>query len=143
MFRYYVPTPFREFDHMQRRMERMARAFSAYPYEPAGYPAVNIWTKNDEVMVTAELPGLSPDDINLSVLGDSLTVSGTRMETELPEDAQYHRNECACGDFSRTIRLPFVVDSEKVDAVYEKGLLKITLVRAESDKPRKINVKVE
>ena len=143
MFRYYVPSPFREVDHMQRQMERMARVFSGMPYEPAGYPAVNIWTKDDELMVTAELPGLNPEDINLSVLNDTFTISGSRKEEETPEDAQYHRNECASGDFSRTIRLPYMVDANKVDAVYEKGLLKVKLARAESDKPRKINIKVE
>jgi len=128
---------------MQRQMERMARAFSSSHYEPAGYPAVNIWTKEDELVVTAELPGLTPEGIDLSVLGDTFTISGSRKEEELPENAQYHRNECVSGDFSRTIRLPFVVDAEKVEAVYEKGVLKVTLVRAESDKPHKINVKVE
>jgi len=143
MFRYYVPTPFRDVERVQRHMERMARAFSSFPDEQAGYPALNIWAKEDELMVTAELPGLTPDSINLSVLGDRFTISGSRKEEELPENAQYHRNECVSGDFSRTIRLPFVVDAENVDAVYEKGLLKVKLLRAESDKPHKINVKVE
>jgi HSP20 family protein len=141
MFRYYVPSNFRELDHMQRRMERMARAFSPFYNGPAGYPAVNVWFKEDELMVSAELPGFTPEAINLSVLGDTLTLSGSRKEEELPENAQYHRNECAFGDFNRTIRLPFSVDADQVNATYENGLLTVKLVRAEADKPRKINVK--
>jgi HSP20 family protein len=141
MFRTYVPFNFRELERMQRQMERMSRAFSPFTYEPAGYPAVNIWVKEDELMVSAELPGLAPEDITLSVLGETLTLSGSRKAEDLPEDARYHRNECASGDFSRTIRLPFMVDADKVDATYEKGVLKVKLVRAEADRPRKINVK--
>jgi HSP20 family protein len=141
MFRYYVPSTFRELERMQRQMERMTRAFSPFATEPAGYPAVNVWVKEDEMLVSAELPGFAPQDINLSVLGETLTLSGSRKAEELPENGRYHRNECISGDFSRTIRLPFVVDTDKVDATYEKGILKVKLVRAEADRPRKINVK--
>ena len=141
MFRYYVPSNFRELDRMQRQMERMARAFSPFAYEPAGYPAVNIWVKDDEILVSAELPGFAPEDIDLAVQDETLTLSGTRKAEDLPEDAQVHRNECASGTFSRTIRLPFSVDADKVDATYEKGMLKVSLARAEADKPRKINIK--
>jgi len=141
MFRYYVPSNFRELDRVQRQMERMARAFSPFASEPAGYPAVNVWVKEDELWVTAELPGFDPENINLSVLGETFTLSGSRKAEELPENARYHRNECVSGDFSRTLRLPFVVDADKVDATYENGMLKVKLVRAETDRPRKINVK--
>jgi HSP20 family protein len=141
MFRYYVPSYTRELDRMQRQMERMTRAFSPFTPEPAGYPAVNVWVKENELMLSAELPGFAPEDINLSVQGETLTLSGSRKPEELPENARYHRNECACGDFSRTVRLPFSVDADKVDATYEKGVLNVKLVRAEADRPRKINVK--
>ena len=142
MFRYYVPSNFRNIERMQRQMERMARAFSPFTYEPAGYPAVNVWVKDDELFVNAELPGFAPEDINLAVQGENFTLSGTRKAEELPENAQVHRNECANGDFSRTIRLPFMVDANRVEATYDKGLLKVRLVRAEADKPRKISIKL-
>jgi len=141
MFRYYVPSQFRELDRMQHQLDRMARAFSPFTREPAGYPAVNVWVKEDELLVSAELPGFAPEDINLAVQGETFTLSGSRKAVELPENAHYHRDECASGDFSRTLRLPFVVDADKVDATYEKGVLKVKLVRAETDRPRKINVK--
>jgi HSP20 family protein len=145
MFRYYVPTTFRDFEHMDRYMQRMMNAFAPYnaPYNRASetYPALNVWAKDDDMLVTAELPGFSPDSINLSVLGNTLTLSGSRKEEELPEGAQVHRRECACGEFSRTVRLPYTVDADKVEAAFENGILTVKLARAEADKPRKISVK--
>ncbi|MCE1251967.1 MAG: Hsp20/alpha crystallin family protein [Anaerolineae bacterium] len=141
MFRYYVPPTFRDLDRMQRRMERMMNAFSPYNNEPAGYPALNVWVKDDDMIVTAELPGFTPESINLSVMGNNLTLSGSRAEEDLPEGAKYHRRECVSGEFNRTIRLPYNIDPEKVEASFDKGLLTIKLARAEADKPRKINIK--
>ena len=92
-------------------------------------------------MVRAELPGMGAEDINLSVKGNVLTLSGTRQTVELPENAWYHRDECASGNFSRTIRLPFNADADKVDASYEKGILIVNLVSTAADKPHKIDIK--
>jgi HSP20 family protein len=141
MFRYYVPTTFRDVERMQRHMERMMNAFAPYSSASEAYPALNVWVKDDDMMVTAELPGFTPDAINLAVMGNALTLSGSRKEEELPEGAQVHRRECACGEFSRTVRLPYNVDADKVEASFENGILTVKLARAEADKPRKINVR--
>lgn len=140
MFRYVVPSTFSDVERMQRRMERMMNSFSPETRSSATYPLVNVWVKDDDMIVTAELPGFTPDSINLSVLGNTLTLSGNRKEEELPEGARYHRSECACGDFSRTIRLPYNIDPEKVEASFERGILNVKLGRAEADKPRKISI---
>ena len=107
---------------------------------PASYPAMNVWMNDDGVVVTAELPGCSPDNIDITVVGDTLTVKGSRTEEELPEGAVYHRRERACGSFSRGFTLPFEVETSGVDATFEQGVLRLTLPRAEADKPRRIQV---
>ncbi len=101
---------------------------------------MNVWTNSDGAVVTAELPGINPDDLEISVQGDTLTLRGTRDPEQLCEGEAYHRRERGCGKFQRAFQLPFVVDAGKVEATYELGVLSITLPRAESDKPRKIQV---
>ena len=107
------------------------RSFSFLAERPAGGPSP---------VVTAELPGVSPDDVEISVVGETLTIHGDRKSEEVDEKATYHRQERACGQFNRSIELPFMVESDKVSAKLEKGLLTITLPRAEQDKPRRISV---
>ena len=105
------------------------------------YPAMNVWTNEDGAVVTAELPGVEPDNINIAVTGDTLTLKGSRTPEELKEGEQYHRRERGHGQFTRTFQLPFQVEAEKVEANFEKGVLSITLPRAEAEKPRKIAIK--
>jgi HSP20 family protein len=105
------------------------------------YPAMNVWADEDGVIVTAELPGFDPEEIDISVVGETLTLKGSREPVELQEGATYHRRERGYGTFSRAFRLPFEVESDKVEAVFEKGMLQISLPRAEAEKPKKITVK--
>ncbi len=95
----------------------------------------------NDVVVTSEIPGVNPDDIDISVTGDTLTIKGKRQQPELKEGQTWQRRERSGGSFYRTIELPFTVDSSKVEADYTKGILKITLPRAESEKPKKISIK--
>jgi len=141
--------PFRSFFSSWREMERlrreMNRLFAGLPTSAGaaapGYPAMNVWTNEDGAILTAELPGVDADDIDISVVGDTLTLSGDRQPDELPEEATYHRRERGRGRFSRVFRLPFPIDSDKVEAAFEKGVLRVSLPRPESDKPRKIAIK--
>jgi HSP20 family protein len=91
-------------------------------------------------MVTAELPGVTVEDINISVTGDTLTLTGTRQRAEMAEGNTYHRQERGYGQFSRSLQLPFRIDANGVEATFRNGVLSITLPRAEEDKPKKINV---
>ena len=140
--RYQLPTVWREMDRLQREMNRMYESF--YPSrlrQAPGYPALNIWASENGLSVTAEVPGIRPEDIDISVVGETLTLSGERRPDELQEDAQYHRQERGYGKFSRSIQLPFPVDVNKVEASFKGGVLQIALPRAEADKPKKIVVK--
>ncbi len=140
---YEFGSPWREIERLQREMNRLFAdvASDFIPRVAPGYPAMNIWTNEEGGVITAELPGLSPDDIEISVVGETLTLSGERKADEVGEDVRYHRQERGFGKFSRTIQLPFQVDADKVEAIFDKGVLHIALPRAEADKPRKIAVK--
>lgn len=105
------------------------------------FPAVNIWQGDDAVALTAELPGVEPGDIEISVKGDILTISGERKAPEVPEDAVWHRRERAYGKFSRSIRLPFPASDDAVEARMSNGVLRIVVARPEEDRPRKIEIK--
>ncbi len=105
------------------------------------YPALNGWASDESIIITAEVPGVEPENLNISIVDQTLTLSGTRKEEDLPEGVEYHRHERVRGTFNRTIELPYKVDSAAVDARYEKGVLQITLPRAAEDMPRRIEVK--
>ncbi|MBW2568728.1 MAG: Hsp20/alpha crystallin family protein [Deltaproteobacteria bacterium] len=129
---------------MQRLQHEMDRLFTGenLPFTRE-YPAVNIWTGEDDIIVTSEIPGIEPGNINISVTGDTLTISGSRPSDAFKEGEICHRRERAYGRFNRSIQLPFKVDADKVEAKYEKGVLKIVLPRAEENKPKKISIKTE
>jgi HSP20 family protein len=140
--RYTVPPMWEELDRVQREMSRWMR--SASPERgraSAAFPAINAWTSDDEEVVTAELPGVDPDQIDLSVSNDMLTISGESKSAPVEEGVRYHRRERLEAKFSRSIQLAFPVVSDKVTATYENGVLTVTLPRAEEDKPHRINVK--
>jgi HSP20 family protein len=136
-----VQDSWREVERLQREIKRLF-AGEYVPFEP-GYPAINVWSNGDNVIVTSEIPGVDPAEIEISVEGESLTVSGSRTPEELKEGETYHRQEIAYGHFRRNVRLPFRVDSSKVEARHENGVLTIALPRIEEDKPKKIEIKVE
>jgi len=126
---------------MQGEMNRVFSGMSQSLTQEA--PPINAWVGEADVVVAAELPGVDPGKVEISVVGDTLTISGTREAETLKAGESYHRQERDFGRFSRTIQLPFHIEAEKVKAKYARGVLKITLPRAEADKPRKIAVKYE
>lgn len=104
------------------------------------YPAVNVWEKENRLVVTTELPGMDPDNINISVTGAVLTISGTSKSDPIKEGETYLRQERELGNFQRNIQLPYQVDAQAVEAKYERGILKITLPRQKEDLPKKIKI---
>ena len=140
--RYRMPNIWREMDQLQREMNRlMGYTYGKRSISPLSFPTINIWTKEDEMIVSAELPGLKADDIDLNITADNLVLTGERNPEQLEEGARYHRKERSYGKFSRSLQLPFMVDPGKTKAVFRNGILEITLLRAEADKPKKISVK--
>jgi len=93
------------------------------------------------VLVTAELPGVKLEDLDIAVQGDTLTLQGVREPETLEDGERYHRRERPTGRFQRVFQLPYEIEVTKVEATYEAGVLHISLPRAEADKPRKIQVR--
>jgi HSP20 family protein len=126
-----------------REFVRMSRALSRLDGPSVEFPAVNVWVSGDHAVVTTEIPGLDPKNIDISVVKDSLTLRGSRQAEELKKGESYHRRERWSGQFTKTLELPFAVEAGKVEARFSKGILYISLPRAEADKPKKISVKTE
>ncbi len=133
--------PFWEMQRLQREMNDL---FSGYGrVSGRDFPAINAWVGEDEIVATAELPGIDTGKLDISVAGDVLTLQGKREADKIQEGDVYHRQERNFGEFSRSIQLPFQVNADKVEAQYEKGILRVRLPKAEADKPKKIAVKSE
>ena len=137
--RYRLPSMWRDMDQLQQEMNRLIESsLRSRTLRPLSFPAINVWTSDDGQVITAELPGVNADNIDIEVSADTLTISGERNPDQFEGDMQPHRRERKFGEFSRTIQLPFIVDTNKVDAVLRDGILEISLTRAEVDKPKKI-----
>jgi HSP20 family protein len=106
------------------------------------YPKINAWSSPDHVMITAELPGLNPEDLEVSVQNSIITLSGTIPARAKQQGETYLRSERRSGKFQRELELPFRVASQKVTAEYKNGVLSLVLPRAEEDKAFKIPVSV-
>jgi HSP20 family protein len=103
-------------------------------------PALDVYQDKDQFTVVVELPGLKKEDIEISLHNDVLTLSGERKQEK--KDEEGHRNERFFGRFQRSVTLPTSVDSNKVKATYQDGILKIVLPKAEEAKPKQIEVSI-
>jgi len=136
-----IADPINEMRRLQREMNRLFSGVGqAASYD---FPPINVWLGENEAVVTAELPGIDPAKLDISIIGDSLTLGGLHESEKADLEKNYHRQERSFGPFRRSIMLPFQVEADKVEASYEKGVLQLTLPRAEAEKPRKIAIKSE
>jgi len=102
-------------------------------------PLLNVFQKDHDLVVTTELPGVKREDITVQVHDNRLQIAGSKDIT-YPEGTSLHRRERRSGQFDRTVSLPFEVDATKVTADFANGVLKITLPRAEKDRPQTIQI---
>jgi HSP20 family protein len=128
---------FAALDELRRRFE--APRFRSY-YGATNWPRISVDDLGSTLAVTAEIPGVPQDDINVELNNDTLTISGERKVTA-PEGYSVHRQERGDLSFSRSFNLPSKVDPEKVSASVKHGLLSITLEKAPEAKPRQISIK--
>ncbi len=137
-------SPLQELERMRRQMDWLSSGLSRGPLgtPTAGvFPLMNITEGKEHFYVRAELPGLTADNLDISVTGDTLTIAGERKLPAEDEKAKYHRREREAGRFNRIITLPAQVDTGKVNARCKDGLLTVTLPKAEAVKPKQITVK--
>jgi HSP20 family protein len=139
--------PFQDLLSLQDEMNRMFdRAFGQAT--PGGRergvrtwaPALDIAERKDAYLVSVELPGVNPDDIDVTLEGNLLTIQGERHQTQESSDQQFHRVERFYGGFRRTVSLPSAVQADAIQASYENGLLQLVVPKAEEAMPKKIAI---
>ena len=104
-------------------------------------PPINVAQTNDAVVVTAELPGVKPEDLSLSITGNTLTLKGCRKPRADEKSTTYHRRERTVGEFARSIELPKKVDSQKAAAEFDQGILTVRIPKSADALHRQIPVK--
>ncbi len=131
--------PFRD---LQREVGRLFESM-----EPAqhwrvarGVPPINLYDAGEQYILTAQLSGVGPDEVDLSITGETLTMRGDRKRSEGVAEESYRRQERQFGRWTRTVTLPDRVDSTKVSATFADGVLTVTLPKAEEARPRQISV---
>ena len=138
---YGDPSP--DLGELRRRMDEVFERFpgGTSPASRAGvFPPVNLYEAGDGYVLTAELPGLRAEDIDVSIERDRVTLRGERR-IEYPQDASLHRVERRAGAFRRTVQLPVELEGEKVEAIYRNGVLTLRIPKAPEHQPRRISVK--
>jgi len=142
-------TPFSRLSSLREELDRLfespfaALSDSKQFYMGGWAPAVDIFEDKDNVVVKAELPGMKKEDINISLHGGMLSLSGERKLEDKHEDAETYRSERFLGRFHRSFSLPTPVDMDKVKAVYKDGILTVTLPKTEEAKPKLIEISVK
>jgi HSP20 family protein len=104
------------------------------------FPAANLHVTDEDVIIEMAIPGLNPDDVNISVTGDTVTLSGEVKREKHDQKGKTYVEEIMEGHFQRSFVLPFPVNADRANAMFENGILKLTLPKSESAKPRKIQV---
>jgi HSP20 family protein len=143
--------PFQDLVELQREMSRVfSDAFGATAparhngaAEDAWAMPVEIVDRKGELVVRAELPGFRPEDLDVSVIGNTLSIQGQRTQETEQKDEQVVRRELAYGSFYRRLELPQNVNQDALNATYKNGILEITLPKREESKPKQIKVQTQ
>jgi Molecular chaperone (small heat shock protein) len=137
--------PAREMMSLREAMDRLFDDAFTRPLGIAGnnwsVPAVDMYQTDDEVVVKAALPGIKPDEVQINVTGEMLTIKGETSQKEEVKEKAYHLREQRWGAFERSVALPVAVVADKAKAEFENGILTITLPKAEEVKPKTITIK--
>ncbi len=141
--------PMREMATLRDAMDRLFDDAFTRPWgltgggRGMGMPAVDMYQTEDDVVVKTAIPGIKPEDVQISITGDTLTIKGELKENNDNKEKAYHIREQRWGSFERTLALPTEVRAEKAQAEFENGVLTITLPKAEEAKPKTITVKAK
>lgn len=138
--------PFRELISLREAMDRLfeesfVRPFGWLATTGAETLAIDMYETDNDIVVKAAIPGVKPEDIDVTISGDVLTIKGEVKEEKEVKEESYIRKERRYGTFCRSVTLPIEVDVDKAKAEYENGILTLTLPKAEAAKPKVIKVK--
>jgi HSP20 family protein len=140
--------PWREVETMRKELERLfdenllRRDFS-YLEKEAASPPLDIWEEGNNLMVKASIPGLKPEEIKVEVRGDLLRIYGESKKEEEKKERNYHLREHRYTRFERSVALPSEVETDKAEAVFENGVLTLTLPKSEAAKTKAIPIKAQ
>ena len=140
--------PFGELGSIRSEMDRLWNKFLgetpfARSFTEEWSPSVDISETKDKLVIKAELPGLDAKDVNVSISGDLLTIKGEKKKEEEEKDEHHHYIERYYGSFQRSFQLPVNVKTDKIEATFDKGVLKVTLPKTEEAKKKEIEIKVK
>lgn len=146
LYRPWAAEAWSMFDQLRREMDavwnRFGGGWPALSYDRQGvFPAVNLYETSDAYVLTAELPGIAPDEIDVSLQGSTVTLSGERkIDYSTQKEVSLHRTERQAGSFRRAFQLPGPIDADKIDAVHRNGVLMLRLPKSPEHQPRQIPV---
>ena len=132
--------PFREMTGMQDQVDRLWRGLLEGRRQESWLPAVDVFDTKEAVVLKAELAGMKPEEIEIEVEDNVLTIKGERRFEEKVDEERYYRVERRFGSFQRSLALPQGVRADEIDAAYDDGILTVTVPKAEEEKPKKIEV---
>jgi HSP20 family protein len=138
--------PMREMMTLREAMDRLFDDAFTRPLSLSGVsaaPAIDMYQTEDDVVVKATLPGLKPEDVEITVTGETLTLRGEYKQENEQSNARYHIREQRYGSFERSLMLPTDVKADKAKADFENGVLTITMPVAEAVKPKSITIKAK
>jgi HSP20 family protein len=137
----FLPDPLETLFNLQRSLDtfRSSAWLQSGPSAGGPYPPINVFRKDDDFILIAEVPGIDKSRINVQVKDNTIRIAGTKT-VEYPDKASLHRRERAAGAFDRTLAIPVEIDPERVNAECRDGILALFLPRAEQDKPRTIKI---
>ncbi len=135
------------FFDVEKTLEEMDRFFDSVN-RPLGlrsvprgtFPAINVYDQDGALTMTAEIPGITAEDLDLSVMQDTVTLKGRRKESDDPEGTRVYRRERIGGEFARTLTLPAAVNPETVNAEYKNGVLTVRMEKAAEARAKKIKI---
>ncbi len=135
--------PMSLFDDIEGFVSDIWDTWTPAVYDSNVHPRLDMFEIKDELVTRVELPGLKKEDISVKLEDGRLSISAEKKGEKLSEDATYYTSERYFGQYSRTLSLPFPVDSEKISATFENGLLEIRMPKAEEAKAKQIEIKVK
>ena len=141
--------PFNELISLRQAMDRLFENSFVTPsrflstFGPRGTTPIDMYHTANEVVVKAALPGIKPEEVDITITGDTLTLEGESKSEEEIKQEEYLYQEHRYGTFSRSVTLPGGLDSDKAEASFENGILTLTIPKSEKVKPKQIKVKAK
>jgi HSP20 family protein len=139
--------PTETWQSLRRLTNALDEAFGTFPEEgrtvtASWYPACDVFEDKDAIKIVAEVPGVTPEDVKISLENNILTIRGEKKQQAEERTERVHRYERSYGAFERTFVLPNSLDSERIQASYQNGILTVSVPKAERARPREIPVTV-